>query len=106
MLNLDNQIDFQVKSGDEFIVDTKISVSFMKKKDQKKIMVDVKKAQDNIDEDTVKAIDDLELVAKKRFDIQVSGEGAKDVADFAKEYGFTLVMGEIDRLVSDSKGKR
>ena len=33
MLNLDNQIDFQVKSGDEFIVDTKISVSYMKKKD-------------------------------------------------------------------------
>jgi len=108
MLRLSSEIGFKVVSADETVLDVTVTVSRLKKKQQKKLAKMVESAQAKL-QDGVGVSDgmtELDLAAKERFKMQVSGEGVKKLSEFAEEYGYQAVMNEIDALVSDAEGKR
>lgn len=104
-LNLKTDVKVIIKDGDEILLDCTVSSKKMLKKDQKRIGKLVSSAQDNAEDDAMKSIEDMEKAAKLRFDVQISGEGKEKLKEFAEDYGYMMVLSEIDELVRAEQGK-
>ncbi len=105
-LNLKTDVRVIIKDGDETLLDCKVSSKSLTKKDRKRISKMISEAQAHVDDDASRTLDDIEKVSKLRFDVQISGEGKEKLKEFAEEYGYAMILGEIDRLVEESQGKR
>ena len=105
-LNLKTNVRVVIKDDEEVVLDCMVSSKKLLKKDQKKIGKLVASAQESIEDDAMKSLDDIEKAAKLRFDMQISGEGKEKLRAFAEDYGYTTILSEIDKLVSEEQGKQ
>lgn len=105
-LNLKTDIQIIIKDGDDILLDERISSKSLMKKDRKKIGKLVSDAQSGIEDDAMEAIEEMEKAAKLRFDLQISGDGKDKVKAIAEEYGYSMILAEIDKLVRSEQGKQ
>lgn len=104
-INLSTKINITIQDDDETILDVNIKSRTLNKKDRKEITKLIKEAQDKIEDDSIAALDDIEVAAKVRFEMQITGDpkDVKSLAEVAEEYGYTTIIQEIDERVQEAK---
>jgi chloramphenicol O-acetyltransferase len=105
-LNLKTDVRVVIKDGEDILLDCVVSSKSLLKKDRKKISKIVSDAQNHMEDDAVRTMEDIEKVSKMRFDLQISGECKDKLREIAEEYGYAMILGEIDDLVRESQGKQ
>ncbi len=105
MLQLSHKIRLKIQDGNDVIVDAELRSKKLTKKQQKEILELVDGVSD---ESTSEQLDKIEEVSKIRFNEQVSG-AKKDmdaVRKVAEEYGYSIVLNQIDEQVQEKTGKQ
>jgi len=104
MITLSTKVPVFIKNGDETILDIEVSSRTLTKKEQKKLMKMADTAT-NPDAKMSENLTSLEAVAKARFDLQIEGKEKEALSKFCEEYGYSIVLQEIDTRVAEIKGK-
>ena len=103
-LTMSTKVHLVIKDGTETLVDAKIVSKRLKKKEQRAISEIVAKAQAEVEDNPLEALDEIEEAAKLRFSMQIDGDekSMEQLTEFAEDYGYTLVVQEIDDRVEEA----
>ncbi len=107
-LQLSHKIRLNITDGEETLIDVEVLSKRLKKKEQREISEIVAEAQKTVKEDPLDALSEIEEAAKLRFERQITGtaKDIKELKDFGEDYGFTLLIQQVDDAVAFAQGKQ
>jgi hypothetical protein len=106
MIKLKTKVKIEIDDGEKIIYEGSVESRRLTKKERRTLLEEGQKKID--DGDIVGSHDRMEEVTKRRFELQISGEkeDMDGLVEMCEEYGYSVILAEIDKRVAEQQGKR